>query len=64
MTKGAPDVLFSQMRQSILWGNKQQRLSEMYQTVVNREMDGLASHALRLIAVGFKPLTAGQIQLT
>ena len=42
---------------------KRHPFNKEYQTVVNREMDGLASHALRLIAVGYKPLTTGNIIL-
>ena len=62
VTKGAPDVLFSRC-ESILWDGKTAPFNKEYQSVVNREMDGLASHALRLIAVGFKPLTTGNILL-
>ena len=62
VTKGAPDVLFSRCK-SILWDGKTAPFNKEYQSVVNREMDGLASHALRLIAVGFKPLTTGNILL-
>ena len=51
VTKGAPDVLFSRC-ESILWDGKTAPFNKEYQSVVNREMDGLASHALRLIAVG------------
>lgn len=62
VTKGAPDVLFSRC-ESILWGGKTAPFNKEYQTLVNREMDGLASLALRMIAVGFKPLSTGNIVL-
>ena len=62
VTKGAPDVLFTRC-ESILWDGKTAPFNKEYQTVVNREMDGLASHALRLIAVGYKPLSAGNVIL-
>ena len=58
--KGAPDVLFSRC-QSILWDGKTAPFNKDYQQLVNREMDGLASHALRMIAVGYKPLATGNM---
>lgn len=58
--KGAPDVLFSRC-QSILWDGKTAPFNKDYQLLVNREMDGLASHALRMIAVGYKPLATGNM---
>lgn len=58
--KGAPDVLFSRC-QSILWDGKTAPFNKDYQLLVNRQMDGLASHALRMIAVGYKPLAAGNM---
>ena len=60
VTKGAPDVLFSRC-ESILWDGKTAPFNKEYQSLVNREMDGLASLALRMIAVGYKPLSAGNI---
>ena len=62
VTKGAPDVLFSRC-DSILWEAKTASFNKEYQSLVNREMNGLASHALRLIAVGYKPLSSGNILL-
>ena len=38
ITKGAPDVIL-QMSQSILWGNKQQSLSEMYRKEVQAAIE-------------------------
>lgn len=55
VTKGAPDVLL-QMSQTILWGNKQQPLSELYRKEVQAAIHNLGSQALRTIAVAFKPL--------
>ncbi|PFE05931.1 calcium-translocating P-type ATPase, SERCA-type [Bacillus cereus] len=55
VTKGAPDVLL-QMSQTILWGNKQQPLSELYRKEVQAAIHSLGSQALRTIAVAFKPL--------
>ncbi len=57
VTKGAPDVLL-QMSQTILWGNKQQPLSELYRKEVQAAIHSLGSQALRTIAVAFKPLKA------
>lgn len=62
VTKGAPDVLFSRC-ESILWEGKTAPFNKEYQSLVNREMDGLASLALRMIAVGYKPLSAGNVLL-
>lgn len=62
VTKGAPDVLFLRC-ESILWDEKTAPFNKEYQSLVNREMDGLASHALRLIAVGYKPLSDGNVIL-
>ena len=62
VTKGAPDVLFSRC-ESILWDGKTASFNKDYQSVVNREMEGLASHALRMIAVGYKPLSSGNMIL-
>ncbi|MGR4031561.1 HAD-IC family P-type ATPase, partial [Bacillus sp. ZZQ-131] len=55
VTKGAPDVLL-QMSQTILWGDKQQPLSELYRKEVQAAIHSLGSQALRTIAVAFKPL--------
>lgn len=55
VTKGAPDVLL-QMSQTILWGNKQQPLSELYRNEVQTAIHNLGSQALRTIAVAFRPL--------
>lgn len=62
VTKGAPDVLFARC-ESILWDEKTAPFDKKYQSVVNREMEGLASHALRMIAIGYKPLAAGHMVL-
>ncbi len=62
VTKGAPDVLFSRC-ESILWDGKTASFNKDYQSVVNREMEGLASHALRMIAVGYRPLSSGNMIL-
>ncbi|MEC2479078.1 HAD-IC family P-type ATPase, partial [Bacillus cereus] len=55
VTKGAPDVLL-QLSQTILWGDKQQPLSELYRKEVQAAIHSLGSQALRTIAVAFKPL--------
>ncbi|PEA55274.1 calcium-translocating P-type ATPase, SERCA-type [Bacillus pseudomycoides] len=55
VTKGAPDVLL-QMSQTILWGNKQQPLTELYRNEVQAAIHHLGSQALRTIAIAFKPL--------
>ncbi|WP_020059208.1 calcium-translocating P-type ATPase, SERCA-type [Bacillus sp. 123MFChir2] len=55
VTKGAPDVLL-QMSQTILWGNKQQPLTELYRNEVQAAIHHLGSQALRTMAIAFKPL--------
>lgn len=55
VTKGAPDVLLK-MSQTILWGNKQQPLTELYKNEVQNAIYQLGSLALRTIAIAFKPL--------
>ncbi|MBE4908786.1 calcium-translocating P-type ATPase, SERCA-type [Bacillus luteolus] len=59
VTKGAPDVLLK-VSGSILWDNKQQFLSDKYETEVQHAIDQLAGQALRTIAIGFKPIQPGQ----
>ncbi len=59
VTKGAPDVLLK-VSGSILWDNKQQFLSDKYETKVQHAIDQLAGQALRTIAIGFKPIQPGQ----
>ena len=44
------------MSQTILWGDKQQPLSELYRKEVQAAIHSLGSQALRTIAVAFKPL--------
>ncbi|PGZ96784.1 calcium-translocating P-type ATPase, SERCA-type [Bacillus pseudomycoides] len=62
ITKGAPDVLL-QMSQTILWGNKQQPLTELYRNEIQTAIHHLGSQALRTIAIAFKPLkTTDQLQ--
>ncbi|MCP1124788.1 calcium-translocating P-type ATPase, SERCA-type [Bacillus sp. 3103sda1] len=62
ITKGAPDVLLK-MSQTILWGNKQQPLTELYRNEVQTAIYHLGSQALRTIAIAFKPLkTTDHIQ--
>lgn len=59
VTKGAPDVLLG-VSSSVLWDNKQQPLSIDYENKIKNAIEGLASDALRTIAVGFKPLRPNQ----
>ncbi|MGE8079220.1 cation-translocating P-type ATPase [Peribacillus loiseleuriae] len=62
VVKGAPDVLISRC-DSILWSQKSQFLSEENINHVQEAINGLASLALRTIAIGFKPLSPGTILL-
>ncbi|MEH7382464.1 calcium-translocating P-type ATPase, SERCA-type [Bacillus sp. JJ1533] len=59
VTKGAPDVLLG-VSKSVLWDHKQQPLSGEYENKIKDAIEGLASNALRTIAVGFKPLRPNQ----
>src|SRR5690606_1890986 len=59
ITKGAPDVLLNNC-ETILWDNKQNRLSSEYENKVRNAIESLASDALRTIAVAFKPLRPNQ----
>ncbi|RFB19119.1 calcium-translocating P-type ATPase, SERCA-type [Bacillus sp. HNG] len=59
VTKGAPDVLLG-ISKSVLWDHKQQPLSGEYENKIKHAIEGLASNALRTIAVGFKPLRPNQ----
>ncbi|MCC3357530.1 calcium-translocating P-type ATPase, SERCA-type [Bacillus sp. REN16] len=59
VTKGAPDVLLG-VSKSVLWDHKQQLLSVEYENKIKNAIEGLASDALRTIAVGFKPLRPNQ----
>jgi P-type Ca2+ transporter type 2C len=58
VTKGAPDVLLK-VSGSILWDNKQQFLSDKYESEVKNAIDHLAGQALRTIAIAFKPIQTG-----
>ncbi|MFJ5622174.1 cation-translocating P-type ATPase [Peribacillus loiseleuriae] len=62
VVKGAPDVLISRC-DSILWSQKSQFLSKENINHVQEAINGLASLALRTIAIGFKPLSPGTILL-
>ncbi|MCA1028412.1 MULTISPECIES: cation-translocating P-type ATPase [Cytobacillus] len=54
--KGAPDVL-AQNCESILWDNRKQAMTQEMHRSVNEAIHGLASQALRTIAIGYKELT-------
>ncbi|SFA74990.1 MULTISPECIES: calcium-translocating P-type ATPase, SERCA-type [unclassified Bacillus (in: firmicutes)] len=63
VTKGAPDVLIGKC-ESILWEGKTQYLSNSIKGNVQEAIDGLASQALRTIAIAYKPVQANTIILT
>lgn len=56
ITKGAPDLLLNNC-QSVLWNEKQVPLSPSFKQNIHQAIDGLASKALRTIAIAFKPIT-------
>jgi P-type Ca2+ transporter type 2C len=62
VTKGAPDVLAG-ISDSILWNDKRQVMTGEMKKTVQEAIDGLASQALRTIAIGFKELPANQVVL-
>ncbi|MEZ2715299.1 calcium-translocating P-type ATPase, SERCA-type [Niallia circulans] len=56
VTKGAPDVLIGQSK-SILFENRSQALGNKEKQVVQDAINGLASQALRTIAIGYKEIS-------
>lgn len=63
VTKGAPDVVLG-ICESILWDERTQYLSRESQGKVQDAINGLASQALRTIAIAFKPIPANTIILS
>ncbi|CAH2713320.1 Calcium-transporting ATPase [Neobacillus rhizosphaerae] len=63
VTKGAPDVILG-ISESILWDERTQFLNKQTQVKVQEAIDGLASQALRTIAIAFKPIPASTIILS
>jgi len=57
VTKGAPDVLMQRCK-NILWDEKVQSLSSQFTQNVQDAIDGLASQALRTIAVAYKSISS------
>lgn len=55
VTKGAPDVLLSRCTH-ILWNNQNVEMRPDYKNRVVETIEQLASHALRNIAIAFKPI--------
>ena len=62
IVKGAPDVLIAQS-DTILWEGRSEILNRESKDRVQQDMNGLASQALRMIAVGYKPLSKGTVLL-
>jgi Ca2+-transporting ATPase len=62
VTKGAPDVLIGQSK-TILMGNRTENIGSREKTVVQAAIDGLASQALRTIAIAYKEISANTIIL-
>lgn len=62
VTKGAPDVLIEKSS-SILWENRKQTLSLDVSGKVKEAIEGLASQALRTIAIAFREVSAGTVIL-
>ena len=63
VTKGAPDVVLG-ICESILWDERTQYLSRETQSKVQDAINGLASQALRTIAIAYKPIPGGTIILS
>lgn len=57
VTKGAPDVLAG-VCSSILWDGKRQFITRDVTSKIQAAIEGLASQALRTIAIGFKEIPA------
>ncbi|WP_400247114.1 calcium-translocating P-type ATPase, SERCA-type [Niallia sp. JL1B1071] len=62
VTKGAPDVLIGQSK-SILFENRSTVLGSEQKRVVQEAINGLASQALRTIAIGYKEISPNTIIL-
>lgn len=63
IVKGAPDVLIG-LSESILWNEKQQRLTKELSAKVQGAIDELTGNALRTIAIAFKPIPQGTVILS
>ncbi|PLS06495.1 calcium-translocating P-type ATPase, SERCA-type [Neobacillus cucumis] len=63
VTKGAPDVVLG-ICESILWDERNQYLSKETHSKVQDAINGLASQALRTIAIAFKPIPANTLILS
>ncbi|MFB5194115.1 calcium-translocating P-type ATPase, SERCA-type [Neobacillus sp. KR4-4] len=63
VTKGAPDVLLG-ISESVLWDERTQFLNKETQSKVQEAINGLASQALRTIAIAFKPIQANTVILS
>ncbi|WP_059170081.1 cation-translocating P-type ATPase [Bacillus sp. FJAT-27445] len=62
VTKGAPDVLIG-LSNNILMDQKTQAMAGPAKQEVLRAVEGLASRALRTIAIAYKPVPAGRVIL-
>ena len=62
VVKGAPDVLIG-LSDSILWDERQQRLTKDLTAKVQGAIDELAGNALRTIAIAFKPISPNTVVL-
>ncbi|WML39037.1 calcium-translocating P-type ATPase, SERCA-type [Neobacillus sp. OS1-2] len=63
VTKGAPDVILG-ICESILWDERTQYLNKEAHENVQEAINGLASQALRTIAIAFKPIPANTVILS
>ncbi|MEH7502389.1 calcium-translocating P-type ATPase, SERCA-type [Neobacillus drentensis] len=63
ITKGAPDVILD-ISESVLWDERTQFLNKETQLKVQEAINGLASQALRTIAIAFKRIQANTIILS
>ena len=59
VTKGAPDVVLGQC-QSLLYQNGKEAFTPKRKAEVDATLTSMASHALRTIAVAYKPLNQGE----
>lgn len=57
ITKGAPDVLLTRSKQ-ILWDEKLQQLTNQKAENVEKQINSLASNALRTIAIAYREISA------
>ncbi len=63
VSKGAPDVLLN-LCNGVLWDNQLQVMNKLYKERIQKEVDSLASQALRTIAIAYKTLPQTSLKIS